>query len=213
MRQVTIFTRDKDWLGLGRIVPLIQENGYQIIKVKNAIEVYAHINSFNPYSLKSLCNAHKILMEGLVDSPGKLRGKSVDIIQGSKITHVAPPGEMIKPLMHDLFKYLESNPDLDLIKSCVFHYELEFIHPFMDGNGRIGRLWQTLILKQQYPVFEFLPIESLIKEKQADYYSALNKSDKAGNSTQFIEFMLDVIDESLESLLQTVSFLIKLWHN
>jgi Fic family protein len=174
-----------------------------IIEVKNAIKVYNTLNSFNPKSLKSLCDAHKILMEGLVESSGKLRGKSVGIIHGSQIAHVAPPGEMVKPLMNDLFKYLKSDPDLGLIKSCVFHYELEFIHPFMDGNGRMGRLWQTLILKGQNPVFEFLPIESLVKKKQSEYYLSLKKSDKSGNSTQFIEFMLEVIDESLESLLQT----------
>ncbi len=172
-----------------------------IIEVKNAIKVYNLLNSFNPNSLKSLCDAHKILMNGLVESPGQLRGKSVGIIQGSKITHIAPPGEMVKPLMTDLLKYLRNDSELALIKSCVFHYELEFIHPFMDGNGRMGRLWQTLILKEQNPVFEFLPIESLAKERQTDYYLALNRSDKSGNSTQFIEFMLDIIDETLESLL------------
>ncbi len=172
-----------------------------IIEVKNAIKVYHQLNSYNPLSLKSMCEAHKVLMKGLVDSPGKLRGKSVGIIKGSKITHIAPPGEMVKPLLNDLFKYLKHSSDMDLIKSCVFHYELEFIHPFIDGNGRIGRLWQTLILKQQNPVFEFLPTESLIKERQSDYYLVLSKSDKSGKSTPFIEFMLEVINDSLEDLL------------
>ena len=174
-----------------------------IMEVKNAINVYSQLNTYNPLSLKSLCDAHKVLMEGLVDYPGNLRGKSVGIIKGSKITHIAPPGEMVKPLMNDLFKYLKNDSDMDLIKSCVFHYELEFIHPFVDGNGRIGRLWQTLILKAHNPVFEFLPIESLIKERQSEYYLALSKSDKSGNSTQFIEFMLEVINDSLEDLLST----------
>lgn len=174
-----------------------------IFEVKNAIKVYSQLNSFSPYSLKSMCDAHKVLMEGLLDNPGKLRGKSVGIIKDSKLTHVAPPGEMVKPLMNDLFKYLKNDSDLDFIKSCVFHYELEFIHPFIDGNGRIGRLWQTLILKEHNPVFEFLPVESLIKERQSDYYLALNKSDKSGNSTLFIEFMLEVINDTLEDLLST----------
>ncbi len=172
-----------------------------IIEVKNAIKVYNQLNSYNPLSLKSMCDAHKVLMNGLVDSPGKLRGKSVGITKGSKITHIAPPGEMIKPLLSDLFRYLKNSSDIDLIKSCVFHYELEFIHPFIDGNGRIGRLWQTLILKKQNPVFEFLPIESLIKDRQSDYYFVLSKSDKSGKSTQFIEFMLEIINDSLEDLL------------
>ena len=174
-----------------------------IREVKNAINVYNQLNVFNPFSLNSLCNAHKILMNGLVDFPGKLRGKSVGIVTGSKITHLAPPGEMVKPLMKELFNYLKNDSDPGLVKSCVFHYEFEFIHPFMDGNGRMGRLWQTLILKEQNPVFEFLPVENLIKEQQDAYYSALAKSDRAGNSTLFIEFMLSIIDTSLEDLLKT----------
>ncbi|SEN04428.1 Fic/DOC family protein [Chryseobacterium taichungense] len=117
--------------------------------------------------------------------------------------HLAPGGGMVKGLMNDLFKYLKNDKDLVLIKSCVFHYEFEFIHPFTDGNGRIGRLWQTLILMQQYPVFEYLPIESLIKENQQEYYNKLSESDKAGQSTHFIEFMLSIILQSLEQVLQS----------
>ena len=174
-----------------------------ILEVKTAIKVYNQLGSFHPNSLKSLCDAHKILMEGLIDNPGKLRGKSVGIIKGAELAHLAPPGEMVKPLMTDLFNYLKNDPDLRLIKSCVFHYEFEFIHPFMDGNGRMGRLWQTLILKEQDPVFAFLPVERLVKEQQTEYYSALSKSDQSGNSTQFIEFMLGIIDQSLKDLLDT----------
>ena len=180
-----------------------------IIEVQNAIKTYNNISSYNPYSLKSLCSAHKTLMEGLVKYPGKLRGKSVGIVKGSKIVHMAPPGEMVKPLMNDLFDYLKNDQELLLIKSCVFHYEFEFIHPFIDGNGRIGRLWQTVILKEYEDVFEYLPIESLVKARQSDYYQSLKKSDSAGNSTQFIEFMLEIIDDSLESLLQVHSITLK----
>lgn len=172
-----------------------------ILEVKNAIVVYERLNEFNPNSIQSLLHAHNLLMKGLIDKSGKLRTKSVGIVKGSDITHIAPPGEMVKPLMNDLFRYLKSSRDLALIKSCVFHYELEFIHPFMDGNGRIGRLWQTLILKQQYPVFEYLPIETIVKQRQQQYYEALSQSDKSGNSTIFIEFMLGIILESLEELL------------
>ncbi|WP_206513705.1 Fic family protein [Pseudoflavitalea rhizosphaerae] len=172
-----------------------------ILEVKNAIVVYEKLNEFNPNSIQSLLHAHNLLMKGLIDKSGKLRTKSVGIVKGSDITHIAPPGEMVKPLMNDLFGYLKSSKDLALIKSCVFHYELEFIHPFMDGNGRIGRLWQTVILKHQYPVFEYLPIETIVKQRQQQYYEALSKSDKSGNSTIFIEFMLGIILESLEELL------------
>ena len=180
-----------------------------IIEVQNAIRTYDNFDLYNPNSLQSLCSAHKILMEGLIKFPGKLRSKSVGIVNGSKIVHIAPPGEMVKPLMNDLFDYLKNDNDLLLLKSCVFHYEFEFIHPFMDGNGRIGRLWQTVILKNYDNVFEYLPVESLIKSRQSDYYHSLKKSDSVGNSTQFIEFMLEIIDDSLESLLSIQNRTIK----
>ncbi len=172
-----------------------------ILEVKNAIAVYDYLDQLNQYEFESFCEAHGILMNGLVESAGKLRSKSVGIVKGSELSHIAPPSEMLKPLMNDLFDYLKNDDDLILIKSCVFHYEMEFIHPFIDGNGRMGRLWQTLILKDSYPVFEFLPIETLIKERQELYYESLGKSDNTGESTLFIEFMLEVILESLEELL------------
>jgi Fic family protein len=174
-----------------------------ILEVKNAILVYDQINDSNLFSLTSFCKAHAILMQGLVDSPGKIRNKQVGIIKGSIVTHVAPPGHMVKSLLKDLFDYLKKDKDLLLIKSCVFHYETEFIHPFMDGNGRMGRLWQTIILKEYSPVFEFLPVETLIKERQSEYYNILGQSDHQGNSTSFIEFMLQLINDSLEELLNT----------
>ncbi len=172
-----------------------------ILEVKNAIIVYDNLDQLNPYSFDSFCKAHGILMNGLIDSAGRLRSKSVGIAKGDDVTHIAPSGEMLKPLMNDLFDYLKNDEDLVLIKSCVFHYEMEFIHPFMDGNGRMGRLWQTLILKETYPVFEYLPIESLIKERQEQYYESLGRSDKTGESTVFIVFMLEIILESLNELL------------
>jgi Fic family protein len=174
-----------------------------IIEVKNAIEVYERIQQFKVYSLNSLCDAHKILMKDLIENAGKLRSSSVGIVKGNELAHLAPPGEMVKPLMNDLFSYLKKDDDLLLIKSCVFHYEFEFIHPFLDGNGRIGRLWQTIILKEYSPVFEFLPIETLIKEKQQEYYNVLGKSDNKGTSTYFIEFMLEIIKNALDDLLKT----------
>ena len=172
-----------------------------IVEVKNAIKAYENLENYNPTSLASFCSAHAILMNGLIENAGKIRANSVGIIKGSTITDIAPPGDIAKSLVKDLFDYLKKEEDLLLIKSCVFHYEIEFIHPFMDGNGRMGRLWQTVILRQYSPVFEFLPIESLIKARQAEYYKTLGESVNKGDSTGFIEFMLQIINESLEELL------------
>lgn len=175
--------------------------GKDILEVKNAIAVYDDMDRLDPYDFDSFCKAHGMLMKGLIESAGRLRAKSVGIVRGSEVTHLVPPGEMLKPLMHDLFDYLKNDEDLVLLKSCVFHYEMEFIHPFIDGNGRMGRLWQTLILKDAYPVFEYLPVEALIKDRQEQYYASLRKSDQSGESTVFIEFMLEIILESLNGLL------------
>jgi len=172
-----------------------------ILEVKNTIKAYENIDNYNPTSITSFCKAHGILMNGLIENAGKIRTKSVGILKGSIVTHIAPPGDVVKSLVKDLFDYLKKDKDLVLIKSCVFHYEIEFIHPFMDGNGRIGRLWQTVILRQYSPVFEFLPIESLIKARQTEYYRILGESDNKGDSTGFIEFMIQIINESLEDLL------------
>jgi len=174
-----------------------------ILEVKNAISLYSKLNEFDVYSLESLCNAHSILMEGLIDHAGELRRSSVGIVKGDEVAHVAPPGDLVYYLLKDLFDYLENDDDLILVKSCVFHYEFEFIHPFVDGNGRMGRLWQTLILKEYSPVFEFLPMETLIKERQSDYYNVLGKSDRQGSSTIFIEYMLSIINDALEELLNS----------
>lgn len=174
-----------------------------ILEVQNAIEVYHDLKRFNANKMKDLELAHAILMKDLVKNAGKFRTKNVGIVKGSKVEHLAPGGTMVKGLMNDLFKYLKNDKELILIKSCVFHYEFEFIHPFIDGNGRMGRLWQTLILMQQYPVFEYLPVESLIRENQKEYYNALSESDKKGQSTPFIEFMLQILLASLKELLRS----------
>lgn len=176
-----------------------------LLEVKNALEVYSRLHDFKVYQLKSLCKAHSLLMDGLVDKPGQLRTTSVGIVKGENVAHLAPPGDMVSSLINDLCNYLKNDDDIILIKSCVFHHEFEFIHPFVDGNGRMGRLWQTMILKEYSPVFEFLPIESIIKNRQHDYYRALGKSDDQGSSTIFIEFMLNVINDALEELLRIQS--------
>lgn len=170
-------------------------------EVMNAIKVYDKLKSFKMSSSTSFLSAHKELMTALIPFPGKYRTKGVGIVQGEKIEHLAPPYEHVPHLMKDLFKYVQTSEDIVLIKSCVFHYEMEFIHPFLDGNGRMGRLWQTLILMEEFPVFEYLPFETLISKTQKNYYKALALSDKSGKSTPFIEYMLGVIDSALSQLL------------
>lgn len=172
-----------------------------VMEVLNAIKVYDSLASFDPFSEKSFLKAHGLLMKGLIENAGKYRNLGVGIFQGSKVAHLAPPAENVPFLIKDLFNYLKNKNELTLIKSCVFHYEMEFIHPFIDGNGRMGRLWQTLVLMNEYSVFEFLPFETLISQTQKEYYEALAKSDNKGNSTIFIEYMLNVIDKSLIELL------------
>jgi Fic family protein len=173
----------------------------EVLEVLNAIRVYEKLEEYKLDSDKSFLKAHQELMKGLIESAGKYRKQGVGIIKGSKVEHIAPPYENVPYLMKDLFEYVKDPEELTLIKSCVFHYEMEFIHPFLDGNGRMGRLWQTLILMSEYPVFEFLPFETLISQTQNEYYEALAMSDKSGKSTFFIEYMLEVIDKSLGNLL------------
>ena len=172
-----------------------------VLEVLNAIKVYEKLDSYKFSADKSFLKAHLELMNGLIESAGKYRKQGVGIVKGTIVEHVAPPFENVPHLMKDLFEYLKDSDELTLIKSCVFHYEMEFIHPFLDGNGRMGRLWQTLILMAEYPVFEFLPFETLISKTQDEYYKSLALSDKSGKSTYFIEYMLGVIEKSLESLL------------
>ncbi len=173
-----------------------------ILEVKNAIKVYENLYQFDVFDIKSLYFAHKMLMSGLIKNAGKIRNTGVGIIKGKEVKHIAPPDAMVYPLLKDLFAYLKNDKDIFLIKSCVFHYEFEFIHPFTDGNGRMGRLWQTMILKEYSSIFEFLPVESLIKQRQQEYYDILGRCDNQGKSTLFIEFMLEIINSSLEDLLQ-----------
>jgi Fic family protein len=173
-----------------------------IKEVSNAIEVYERLNKLNPFIEKSFLSAHKILMQGLIKNAGQYRTSGVGIVKGSQVAHIAPPASNVTFLMKDLFNYTKKSDELILIKSCVFHYEMEFIHPFSDGNGRMGRLWQTLLLMHQYPLFEFLPFETLISKNQKKYYQALSTSDKKGESTFFIEFMLKILSESLDELLK-----------
>lgn len=172
-----------------------------VLEVLNAIKIYENLEEYKPTNEQSFLKAHKSLMQGLIEDSGRYRSQSVGIVKGSKVEHLAPPFGNVPYLMKELFDYLKTSDEIELIKSCVFHYEMEFIHPFSDGNGRMGRLWQTLILMENYPIFEFLPFETLISKDQDSYYKALAESDKSGKSTTFIEYMLNVIDISMGELL------------
>ncbi len=169
-----------------------------IIEVQNALAVYNNLDQFDPLAINSLLSAHKILMDSLIKENGLWRSGVVGIVSKEGVSHVAPQAKMVPNLMSQLFKFLKGEKGLSwLIKACVFHYELEFIHPFSDGNGRMGRLWQQLLLMNEDKIFEYLPIESLIKQNQFEYYKILSVCDKQGESTLFIEFMLDMILETL----------------
>jgi Fic family protein len=165
----------------------------EIQEVKNAFAAYEAMPSWKPTALKDLLAAHRVMLEGLVDEAGKFRTRSVGIAKGKRIVHLAPPADRVPGLMKDLLGWLKRTDAHPLIAGCVFHYELEFIHPFADGNGRIGRLWQTLILSQWNPLFAFLPVETVIRDQQAEYYKILAACDKAGNSTAFIEYLLSAL--------------------
>ncbi|RLD18695.1 MAG: Fic family protein [Bacteroidetes bacterium] len=172
-----------------------------IVEVRNAIDVYRDLAGYDPFDHRSYLKAHKLLMSGLVPGAGKYRIEEVGVFKGAAIAHMAPPAWNVHHLMDQLFNYLKESPDNLIIKSCVFHYEMEFVHPFADGNGRMGRLWQTIILMQENPVFEFLPIESGILESQQEYYAMLALSDKDGMATKFVEYILALIRDSLAELI------------
>lgn len=168
-----------------------------IVEVKNAIKAYDIISDFTPNELSSLLRAHKILMDGLLIDAGRLRQGNVGVKAGETVVHVAPSYKMVHELMNNLFAFLQEEKDLNpLIKSSVFHYEFEFIHPFMDGNGRVGRLWQSVILYDYKTIFEYIPVETIIHRKQMDYYKAIQESTQRGESTVFIQFMLEIIKEA-----------------
>ena len=176
----------------------------EIQEVLNAIEAYGSIGRLDPFSMKDFLKSHGVMMRGLVDQPGKLRRSNVGIIRGSVVSHVAPQADRLKHLMKELFRFLGNEEHHLLIRGCVFHYELEFIHPFVDGNGRMGRFWHSLLLYEYHPVFEYTPVESLIQEKQKQYYEALEKTDGLGDSTPFVEFSLSVIYQALEDFLNVL---------
>jgi Fic family protein len=171
----------------------------EVQEVKNALAAYDRFDFWNPSSEKDLLEAHRILMSGLIDKAGLYRHGGVGVMAGQQVIHMAPPAERVPHLMADLFGWLTATDAHPLIASSVFHYEFEFIHPFADGNGRMGRLWQSLILARWNPLFADIPVESLIFEHQAEYYQALLESTHKTDSAPFIAFMLRMILDTVTS--------------
>ena len=171
----------------------------EIQEVRNAIAAYDRFDDWSVESEADLKEAHGVLMAGLIDAVGMYRRSGVGVIAGERVIHMAPPADRVPALMQDLFSWLGATEDHPLIASSVFHYEFEFIHPFADGNGRMGRLWQTLILKGWNPLFADIPVESLVFEHQEEYYEALQQSTNKADSAPFIEFMLRMILNAVSS--------------
>jgi len=169
----------------------------EIQEIRNAIKAYELLETLNPNSLDDLLKAHLTMETGLIDDAGNFRSGGVGVASGEEIIHYAPPAERVPQLMKELFEWLNSTEEHPLINSSIFHYEFEFIHPFSDGNGRTGRLWQTLILANWRPVFKNLPIENIVYKYRKEYYNAIAISGGEDGCTPFIEFILGVIDETL----------------
>lgn len=170
----------------------------EIQEVRNAIATYDLFPQLDPFSVSDLLKAHGVMMSALVDEAGKFRRGGVGVFAGKQAVHIAPPAERVPTLIADLFSWLKNAEDHLLIRSCVFHYEFEFIHPFADGNGRMGRLWQSLILARLNPVFQHLPVETMVHDNQQQYYQAINASTESGNSGIFIDFMLHELLQALK---------------
>ncbi|WP_251197481.1 Fic family protein [Anaerotardibacter muris] len=174
-----------------------------VLEVQNALATYEALDSFDPDSIDSLLEAHALLMRGLTPEAGRFRSGDVGVFNGDQLIHAGTPAKYVPEVMRELFSWLATTEMHLLVISCVFHYEFEFIHPFADGNGRMGRLWQTLILSRWNSLFAWLPIESLIKENQQEYYDSLGKADASADSTGFVQFMLNVISDALDEALDS----------
>ena len=174
-----------------------------IKEVQNAYEIYERLDELNENSMKDLLLAHKIMTSELIKESGRFRSKNAGVYQGEKLIHMGTLPEYIPELINNLFLWLKNSKEHPLIKAAVFHYEFEFIHPFQDGNGRIGRLWHSLILSKWKNFFAWLPIESLVQKYQKEYYIAINNSNRDAESTEFILFMLEIIKETLIELVET----------
>ncbi len=175
-------------------------NPVEIKEVLNAYEAYELMLALDPSSIEDLLKAHRLMMKGLIPENGQFRSGSVGVFSKDVLIHLAPPASLVPEHMRNLFAWYQESDLHPLIKSAVFHYEFEFIHPFADGNGRMGRLWHTLLLGRWKEIFFWLPVEELIRERQQDYYDALGTADKEADSAGFAELMLDIIRDSLKKL-------------
>ena len=175
-------------------------NPNEIKEVQNAYEAYEMMLSLDPSSVKDLLKAHKLMMQGLVPENGRFRSKGVGVFDGKNLVHMAPPAEFVSEHIHHLFEWYQSSELHPLVKSAIFHYEFEFIHPFADGNGRMGRMWHSLLLGKWKDLFFWLPIEELIQSRQKEYYDALGAADKEADSAGFVELMLEIIRDSLKEI-------------
>ena len=199
---------EQNTLTLDQVTDVVDGKGIlgppkDIAEVKNAYEVYDKASLFDPYSVKDLLRAHTIMMNRLGKEAGRFRSGNVGVYNGDRLIHAGTPAHYVPDLIRQLFLWLQKSKYHPLIKSCVFHYEFEFIHPFADGNGRTGRLWQSLLLQKWQPVFAWLPIEATVHEHQDEYYRVLQMADNAGEPTIFIEFMLRMICETLRQIAKT----------
>jgi len=172
----------------------------EILEIKNAIAAYDLASTFGPASRKDLLTGHLTLMRGLLDDAGRFRRGSVGVMRGSRVTHVAPPADRVQALVDELLRWQRSSPFPMVVKAVVLHYELAFIHPFTDGNGRVARLWQHVALLQESPAFEFVPVESVIRDRQQRYYAAIGRSNRLGACTPFVEFSLEALHDALREL-------------
>lgn len=170
---------------------------HDIAEVKNAIEAYNQLLECNPYNVKDLLKEHGLMTRDTVEESGRFRSKGVGVYAGDIAIHVAPPAAQVTVLVEQLLEWVKNSDLPQVIKSCIFHYEFEFIHPFADGNGRMGRIWQTLLLYQENPVFGWLPVETIIAKRQEEYYDAIQRSTKESDSAIFAEFMLTAIAEAV----------------
>jgi Fic family protein len=169
----------------------------EIQEVRNALKAYDQIEKWNPCKIKDVLACHQVLMYGLIDAPGSFRTGGAGIMAGKSVVHMAPPAQRVPTLMKELLAWLGATRQHPLISSSIFHYEFEFIHPFQDGNGRMGRLLQTLILGKWHRLFFNVPVESLVFENRKKYYAAINKASANGESSVFVEFMLEIILDAL----------------